>query len=165
MKILFAIVDGGGNVPPQLAVAQALQARGADIHVLGHHGIRERVEAAGLEFEPFSDGRHFDPTIQRSLAAIMTDFSRVAADRRLGHCVVNAARRHRADAVVVDMILTAGIPEIVEVRHPHDRLRALLLSSGSGYRGRPCRLAASSAGREPALGRTSRGVTGCRCSP
>ena len=28
MKILFAIVDGGGNIPPQLAVARALAARG-----------------------------------------------------------------------------------------------------------------------------------------
>jgi UDP:flavonoid glycosyltransferase YjiC (YdhE family) len=114
MKILFAMVDGGGNIPPQLAVARALQARGVEIHVLGHRGIRERVEAAGLPFESFTEGRHFDPTIQRSLAAIMIAFSRVAADKRLGHCVVEAARRHSVDAVVVDMILAAGIPEIVD---------------------------------------------------
>ena len=31
MKILFAIVDGGGNIPPQLAVARALRARGVEI--------------------------------------------------------------------------------------------------------------------------------------
>lgn len=114
MKILFAIVDGGGNIPPELAVARALQARGAQIHVLGHRGIRERVQAAGLAFEPFTDGRHFDPTVRRSLAAIMTAFTRVAADRRLGQCVVEAARRQEVDAVVVDMILTAGIPEIAD---------------------------------------------------
>ena len=113
MKILFVIVDGGGNIPPQLAVARALQARGVEVHVLGHSGIRERVEAAGLSFEPFTGGRHFDPTVQRSLAAFMADFARVAADRRLGHCVVEAARRHRVDAVVVDMILVGGISEIV----------------------------------------------------
>ena len=114
MKLLFVIVDGGGNVPPQLAVARALQARGVEVQVLGHRGIRERVEAAGLAFESFSDGQHFDPTVQRSLAAIMTAFTRVAGDRRLGQCVVEAARRHRADAVVVDMILAAGIPEIAK---------------------------------------------------
>lgn len=113
MKILFVMVDGGGNIPPQLAVAQTLKSRGAQVHVLGHRGIRERVEAAGLPFESFSEGRHFDPTIQRSLAAIMTAFTRVAADRRLGHCVVEVARRHKVDAVVVDMILTAGIPTVV----------------------------------------------------
>ena len=43
----------------------------------------------------------------------MADFARVAADRRLGQCAVEAARRHRVDAVVVDMILVGGIPEIV----------------------------------------------------
>ena len=112
MKILFAIVDGGGNIAPQLAVARALAARGAEVQVLGHRGIREKVEAAGFAFEPFTDGQHFDPTAQRSLGAMMTAFARVAADRQLGRCVVEAARRHGVDAVVVDMILTAGIPEI-----------------------------------------------------
>jgi UDP:flavonoid glycosyltransferase YjiC (YdhE family) len=114
MKVLFAIVDGGGNIPPQLAVARALQARGVQIQVLGHQGIRDRVEAAGLAFEPFTGGRHFDPTIARSLAAIMAAFTRVAADRRLGQAVTEAARRHDVDAVVVDMILVAGISEIVD---------------------------------------------------
>ena len=163
MKILFVIVDGGGNIPPQLAVARALQARGVEVHVLGHSGIRERVEAAGLAFEPFTDGRHFDPTIQRSLAAIMADFARVAADRRLGQCVVEAARRHRVDAVVVDMILVGGIPEIVDVRHPDGRLRALLLSSGSGHGRGSARLVSSAARHRSAWGRTAR--RRCRSSP
>jgi UDP:flavonoid glycosyltransferase YjiC (YdhE family) len=114
VKILFAIVDGGGNIPPQLAVARALATRGVEVRVLGHRGIRERVEAAGLAFEPFTDGPHFDPTVQRSLVAIMTAFTRVAADRRLGQCVVEAARSHHVDAVVVDMILAAGIPAIAD---------------------------------------------------
>jgi UDP:flavonoid glycosyltransferase YjiC (YdhE family) len=113
MKILFAMVDGGGNIPPQLAVARALRARGVEIQVVGHRGIRERVEAAGFTFEPFTCGRHFDPTVQQSLAAMMTRFTRLAADRQLGRCIVDAARRHQADAVVVDMILVAGISEIV----------------------------------------------------
>lgn len=110
MKILFVMVDGGGNIPPQLAVARALQARGAEILVLGHSGIRERVHAAGFSFEPFSAGRHFDPTSRRS--AVMAGFLRVAADRRFARCVVESARRHSADAVVVDMILSATIGEV-----------------------------------------------------
>ncbi len=114
MKIVFAMVDGGGNIPPQVAVARALHARGVEIHVVGHRGIRDRVEAAGLSFEPFSEGRHFDPTVRRSLPAIMTDFARVASDRRLGRSVVDAAERLHADAVVVDMILAAGIAEIAK---------------------------------------------------
>jgi UDP:flavonoid glycosyltransferase YjiC (YdhE family) len=111
--VLFALVDGGGNIPPQLFVAKALQARGVEIQVIGHRGIRDRVEAAGLPFETFSDGRHFEPTQRRSLAAIMTAFTRVAADRQFGDVVVEAARRHRVDAVVVDMVLTAALPKVV----------------------------------------------------
>jgi UDP:flavonoid glycosyltransferase YjiC (YdhE family) len=110
MKILFVMVDGGGNIPPQLGVARALQARGVEIQVHGHRGIRQRVEAAGLPFEPFTQGRHFDPTVQRS--AVMAGCVRVAIDRRLGRSAVDAARRHGTDAVVVDMLLAAGTPEI-----------------------------------------------------
>jgi UDP:flavonoid glycosyltransferase YjiC (YdhE family) len=71
MKILWAIVDGGGNIPPQIAVARALQKRGADIHFIGHAGARERVEKAGFTFETFGTGREFNPTIPRSLPAMM----------------------------------------------------------------------------------------------
>ena len=53
MKILFVMFDGGGNIPPQLKVARALKNRGADIHVIGLPGIRERVESEGLSFEEF----------------------------------------------------------------------------------------------------------------
>jgi UDP:flavonoid glycosyltransferase YjiC (YdhE family) len=118
VKVLFAMVDGGGNIPPQLAVAGALHRRGVEIQVVGHRGIRARVEAAGLPFEPFADGRDFDPTVQQSLASIMTKFVRVAADRRLGDCIAEVAQRHQADAIVVDMILAAGISAVMESRVP-----------------------------------------------
>lgn len=118
MKILFVMFDGGGNVPTQLKVAKALRARGVRVHVLGHHGLRKRVEQEGFSFELFAHGRRFDPTSPRSLPAIMADFARVTMDARLGQCAVDTARRHHVDAVVVDMILTAGIAEIVKSRIP-----------------------------------------------
>lgn len=52
MKLLFVIVDGGGNVPPQLAVARALRARGTEIHILGHRRVRERAVAEGFHLNP-----------------------------------------------------------------------------------------------------------------
>lgn len=118
MKLLFVMVDGGGNLPPQLGVAKALQARGIAIQVLGHSGVRGRVEAAGLPFEPFGSGAHLDPTAQRPLVELMALFTRVAGDRQLGRAAVEAARRHNVDAVVVDMILAAGIPEIADTGIP-----------------------------------------------
>jgi UDP:flavonoid glycosyltransferase YjiC (YdhE family) len=118
MKILFAVVDGGGNIPPQLAVARALRARGAEVHFLGHRGARDRVQAAGFSFETFTIGTDFDAIAQRPLVRIMRDMARVVADRRLGHEVTDAAHRHGADVVVVDVLLTAAIHEVVAAQLP-----------------------------------------------
>lgn len=118
MKILFVMFDGGGNIPPQLKVAHALRKRGADIHVLGHSGIRERIETHGFSFEEFGDGRHFDPIARRSLPAMMADFAKVTVDRRYGRCAVDVARRIEADAVVVDVVFAAAITEVVNAKVP-----------------------------------------------
>lgn len=140
MKLLFVIVDGGGNVPPQLGVARALQARGVAIQVLGHSGIRDRVEAAGLPFESFSRGADLDPTTRCSLIGSMALFIRVAADPELGRAAVEAARRHDVDAVVIDMLLVAGVPEVADAGIPtvvfvHCFYRALqdLAASPAGW--------------------------------
>ena len=112
MKVLFVVFDGGGNIPPQLAVARALRARGAEVRFLGHHGIRRRVEADGFPFETFTSGTTFDPTVQQPLLRMMGSMVRVAMDRGLGHDAVHAARRHHTDVVVVDVLLTAAIYEV-----------------------------------------------------
>ncbi|OBA75030.1 UDP-glucuronosyltransferase [Mycobacterium sp. 1554424.7] len=118
MKILFVTVDGGGNIPPQLAIARALQGRGARVSFLGHEGVRAQVEAAGFAFQPFGAGHRFDPTIRRSLVAMMTDFAKTAMDRELGRCAVDVARRQGVSAIVVDVILTAGISEVLKADIP-----------------------------------------------
>jgi UDP:flavonoid glycosyltransferase YjiC (YdhE family) len=118
LKILFVTVDGGGNIPPQLAVARALRNRGAQVCFLGHAGVRERVEAAGFAFEAFDAGPPFDPTIRRPLLATMAAFVKTAMDRSLGRCVVDVARRRDVDAIVVDVILAAGISEVLKTNFP-----------------------------------------------
>jgi UDP:flavonoid glycosyltransferase YjiC (YdhE family) len=118
VRILFVTVDGGGNIPPQLAVARALLNRGAQVSFLGHAGVRERVQAAGFPFEAFQAGHLFDPTIKRPLLAMMADFAKTTMDRQLGQCAVDVARRQGADAIVVDVILTAGIAEVLQANIP-----------------------------------------------
>lgn len=121
MKVMFVVFDGGGNIPPQLAVARSLRARGAEVRFLGHGGVRQRVEADGFPFETFASGTSFDPTVQHPLLRTMASMVRVAMDRRLGREAVRAAHRHQADVVVVDVLLTAavyavaaqGIPTVV----------------------------------------------------
>ncbi|WP_082975465.1 glycosyltransferase [Mycobacterium sp. 1245805.9] len=118
MRILFVAVDGGGNMPPQLAIARALRGRGARVSFLGHEGVRAQVEAAGFAFESFGTGHHFDPRVRRSLFAMMADFAKTAMDRELGRCAVDVARRQGASAIVVDVILTAGISEALKADIP-----------------------------------------------
>jgi UDP:flavonoid glycosyltransferase YjiC (YdhE family) len=112
MKILFVVFDGGGNIPPQLAVARSLRARGAEVRFLGHHGVRRRVEAEGFPFETFKSGTNFDPTVQQPLLRMMASMVRVAMDWRLGREAVGAAHRHHTDVVVVDVLLTAAIYDV-----------------------------------------------------
>ena len=118
MKVLFVVFDGGGNIPPQLAVARALRSRGAEVFFLGHQGACERVQEAGFTFATFSAGTRFDPTAQRPLLSMMNNMTRVAMDRRLGHQAVELARRQGADVVVIDVILTAGIYEVLAAHLP-----------------------------------------------
>ena len=118
MKVLFAVVDGGGNLPPQLAVARALRARGAEVRFLGHRGVRDRVQDAGFPFETFATGTDFNPTTQRPLLTMTSDMTKVAMDRRLGRDIAAAAQRDGADVVVADMLLTAAINHVVAMHIP-----------------------------------------------
>jgi hypothetical protein len=40
--------DGGGNVPPQRALARELKRRGHDVHMLTHYSLRETVTSDGV---------------------------------------------------------------------------------------------------------------------
>ncbi len=49
---LFVLWAGGGNVPPQLALARRLQERGHRVSVLAPRTVQSSVEAAGCAFLP-----------------------------------------------------------------------------------------------------------------
>lgn len=49
---LFVLWDGGGNVPPQLALARRLVERGRRVRILAPRALRARIEAAGCVFIP-----------------------------------------------------------------------------------------------------------------
>lgn len=50
---LFVLWAGGGTAPPQIALARRLAAAGHRVRVLAPAVLRDRVEAAGLVFEPY----------------------------------------------------------------------------------------------------------------
>ncbi len=57
-RFLFALWDGGGTAPPELAVASRLIARGHDVVVLGDPSLSDDVAAAGARFVPWRAAPH-----------------------------------------------------------------------------------------------------------
>ena len=55
-RYLFALVDGGGTVPPELGAARRLVERGHDVTVLAEDSMRDDVEATGAAL-PALDAR------------------------------------------------------------------------------------------------------------
>lgn len=58
LRILMALWEGGGNVPPELGVARRLIDRGHKVHVLADPTIKIAAEAAGCSFSPWQRGPH-----------------------------------------------------------------------------------------------------------
>src|SRR5687767_1596398 len=53
VEVLQVLWDGGGNVPPQLAIARTLVERGHRVRILGHRCQRDRAEATGASFRAY----------------------------------------------------------------------------------------------------------------
>ena len=57
-RFLFALVEGGGNVPPVLGLARRMAARGHRVRVLGDPALMPDAQAWGLEVCPFVHAPH-----------------------------------------------------------------------------------------------------------
>ena len=53
---LFALVDGGGTVPPELGAARRLVTRGHRVQVLAEDSMRDEVVGTGAVFLPWVRG-------------------------------------------------------------------------------------------------------------
>jgi UDP:flavonoid glycosyltransferase YjiC (YdhE family) len=116
--ILFVTIDAGGNVPPALAIARELAARGHRIVFLAHAGQKGVIEGAGFGFTPFADARAWDHSKPSSAVRTISDYAYAASSRRMIHDFLTAARAVKADLAVVDCMLpgivgsarTIGLP-------------------------------------------------------
>lgn len=106
LRVLMAYWDGGGNLPPQRALARELTRRGHDVHVLTHNTQAASVASDGATFHALANARQWDPTIPNSadeeVAFIVHDLagSSVVADDFLA---THAALR--PDVCVIDAML------------------------------------------------------------
>ncbi len=61
LRILMTRWDGGGNIPPQRALARELIRRGHAVHVLTHNSLASSVVADGATFEAYPAAPQWDP--------------------------------------------------------------------------------------------------------
>lgn len=168
---LFALWAGGGNVPPQLALASRLALGGHRVRVLAPAVLRQRIEGAGLEFEPYqSTPEHDESAPTRSLtkdfayrspvgaAKATRDRLFVAMAEPVASDVLAVLDRHRVDVVVPDYMLMgalfaaekANVPVAGLIHHTYPFPARGLPPFGNGWAPRPGLLGAT----RDAVGRT-----------
>ena len=104
MKILFLTADLGGNVPPTLAVAQALADRGVEVEIAGLKPGRTT-----LSHVPFGPATAIKPDGQRSKLRKIGPMMRLMTSRRTSATAAELISARRADLVVVDCMTPAVI--------------------------------------------------------
>jgi UDP:flavonoid glycosyltransferase YjiC (YdhE family) len=130
-RILMAVIDGGGTVPPALGVAASLIGRGHRVRVLADPTVETSARAAGCAFTPWTSAPHVDTLDDQTaeLDAIehgsprqrLQGLRRLAggrATRGFADDVLAAVRTHPTDGVVVEAALpgmligaeAAGLP-------------------------------------------------------
>ncbi len=100
-EIVVVTWDGGGNLPPTLAIARELAARGHGVRVLGHRSQRSTLEAAGLAVVPSVQAREFRAGAAHSTRELLATF----VDRGMGRDLLVELSRRPADLVLVDCLM------------------------------------------------------------
>jgi UDP:flavonoid glycosyltransferase YjiC (YdhE family) len=114
-EIVFVTWDGGGNVPPAVAIADELRLRGHAVRFVGHAVQRPSLEAQGFEVEPATRARAFTSADGVSPVTMVRTFG----DRGLGRDALAALARRPADLVVVDCMLLGAMEELRRAGTPY----------------------------------------------
>lgn len=136
MHYLFAIWDGGGAVPPQLALARGLIDRGHTVTVLADPTLEGEVSAARAEFRSWRRAPHRrtqDETIADDrgisnpsrLVQLLLDELVAAPSARFAADVRDADRERRADVIVAEMPLLGALAAGQALRRPTVALMTL----------------------------------------
>jgi UDP:flavonoid glycosyltransferase YjiC (YdhE family) len=88
LRLIVATWDGAGNLPPILALVDALLRRGHRVHVLAHEVQREKIEATGAAFLSFDTAPQIDhgQSLGANPLASLLEFDRDASNDLLAAC-------------------------------------------------------------------------------
>jgi len=139
-RFLFAVVEGGGNSPPVLGLAQRLAARGHQVRVLGDPALAPDAEKQGLTLVPFVHAPHHnvrsrhhdrlrDWAVSNPLGQLARITSQVMFEPAGAYArdVLDELQRFDADVVVVDYLALgaalgaekAGLPSALLMHTPY----------------------------------------------
>jgi UDP:flavonoid glycosyltransferase YjiC (YdhE family) len=121
--VLLTCHDAGGTIPPVLALAEALIARGNEVVILSQPSVRRRAEAAGCTFVAFSQIGDYEA--RRPLEDQLDVVIPAVMGKTVGDDLLAAVTRYRADLVVVDANLAGGLAAAEKL----DKPSAVLLHS------------------------------------
>lgn len=137
-RFLFVLWDGGGNVPPQLALVRQLIARGHAVRVLAPRVLEARIAATGGQFVPYQQAPEHESAVPTcdllqdwkaatplGAAAQVRDRVMVGPSLAFAHDVLAALDEEPADVVVPDYMLLgaylgaerAGLPTAALIHH------------------------------------------------
>lgn len=115
LRVLMVYWDGGGNLPPQRALARELIRRGHDVHVLTHDTQAASVASDGATFHSLANARQWNParpnTADKEKAFIFHDLaasSIFAADFLATHAAL------RPDSCLIDAMLISTLKLAIE---------------------------------------------------
>ncbi len=104
MKVLFVTADLGGNIPPTLAVAEAVARRGIDVEIAGLRGGR-----TSLTHVPFERATAIRPEGHRQGLREFGALRRLMISAETSTAAAALVRERRIDVVVVDCMLPAPL--------------------------------------------------------
>ena len=150
-EILFATWDGGGNVPPAVAIATVLQERGETVRFIGHETQRRALTEAGFAFTSYDGVRPFSAVEANSVPRLLSMFT----TRALGRAVLAELASRPADVVVVDCLLVPILRALadsgqryVSLEHFFDRYLRRSWLRGTGRPGGTAEAAGTGGGVE-----------------
>lgn len=139
-RFLFAAMEGGGNAPPVLGLAQRLAARGHEVRLLGDPALAEDARRQGLTLVPFRHAPHHnfrsrerdrvrDWAAQSPLRAIQRVTAELMFEPAHAYArdVLEQLEQFAADVVVVDYMIIgaalgaekAGVPSALLMHTPY----------------------------------------------
>jgi UDP:flavonoid glycosyltransferase YjiC (YdhE family) len=108
-RFLFVVWDGGGTVPPALALANRVVAAGHIVRVLGPRSIKQKVKALGADFSPYRRAPDRDPRKSDQDGKVKSPASvTIAACAEYADDVKETIASSPVDIIVTDYILTGA---------------------------------------------------------